>query len=168
MKVWLAGAFCSGKTTLAKNFSRHIVDVEREAMLGKNINNMTKQELVLYQKRLVERQWEKEQLMWEDFVTDNPLYVPLVYSRNVDQDVGRRTSEYLIDKAKYDLIFLCEPLEVVDDGMRHIDYDFQRKIHDDVVKVLEEFGVRYIHLVGDVQNRITKILECLEEETLKS
>ena len=156
MKIWIAWTFSSGKTTLAKQFQNHIIDVERE-MMRKPVAQMSKQELIEYQKKVMNKQIERETQM-ESFITDTPLYVCLAYVKNIwDEGLENRAIDRVTMAAKYDLIFLCEPLPIVNDGIRHIDVEFQKRIHLDIVKTLYYYWQSCILLSWTVQERVKQI-----------
>ena len=126
-------------------------------MKGKPVGEMTKKELIAFQYRVAEMQYQREQEM-EDFITDNPLYLSPAYCKQIDNDLYMWSLDFVKEKAKYDIVFVCEPLPIVNDWIRHSDDEFQKKIQDDILEMLEDFRVPYMIIKGSVEERKEQVL----------
>lgn len=157
MKIWVAWTFSSGKTTLASQFDNAILNVEREAMQWKPVGEMTKEEIIAFQYRVAEMQYSREQEAGE-FITDNPLYLSPAYCLQIDPFLYNWSLNFVKEKAKYDLICVCEPLPIEIDGIRHSDDNFQKKIHTDLIDVLNYFDVPFKFISWSVEERKKQLL----------
>ncbi len=137
MKIGIAGAFSSGKTTLAKEVSAYLPDYkldinsERELAdtLGFDFNHHTPVEKEKYQRYLLQKTTQTATEN-ENLITDTPLQVLLWYSEN--QQLRLLTQQAMINL--YDvLIFLPPELDIKDDGVRNIDKQYQEEV-DDLIK----------------------------------
>ena len=108
--------------------------------------------------RLVEiRQMNKEEV-WNYEVSDSSFITILAYNyfaldENHYKESYERITDYLI-KTPYDYIFYI-PIEfgIVDDWVRFIDENLQKKIDDKIKDILTELWLKYITLTGAIENR---------------
>lgn len=137
MKIGIAGAFSSGKTTLAKEVSSYLpdykLDINSERELADTLwfdfNNHTQVEKEKYQRYLLQKSTQTATEN-ENLITDTPLQVLLWYSEN--QQLRLLTQQAMINL--YDvLIFLPHELDIKDDGVRNINKQYQEEV-DDLIK----------------------------------
>lgn len=172
MKIAIVGAHGVGKTTLAKELSKHLKltvlpDAAREALLkGFTVNEGTSPEIQLW---ILSKQIEFEHDFKDNFIADKTLFDNIVYGRQLFDDVNfLNVLEDVIKRiAKYDL-FIYLPIEIplVDDG-RSMDPVFQEKIDKEYLKVLGEFGISYFQVRGSVKNRVRDALKIILSSSKK-
>ena len=108
--------------------------------------------------RLVEiRQMNKEEI-WNYEVSDSSFITILAYNYfALDEKHYKESYERITDylrKTPYDYIFYI-PIEfgIVDDWVRFIDENLQKKIDDKIKDILTELWLKYITLTGAIENR---------------
>ena len=134
MKIWIAGAFSTGKTTLAKELSTYLSDykldinIERELAkeLWYDFNNHTPAEREIYQRYLLQKTTQTATDN-KNLITDNPLQCTMWYAEN--QQVRLLTQQAMINL--YDvLLYLPPEISIKDDGVRNTDKKYQAEVDE--------------------------------------
>lgn len=158
MKVWIVWTFSSGKTTLAKQFPKHLIDVEREVLSSyPPLQSMTQKQLDKFQKDILLEQAHKEMTGQYD-ITDNPLYTSLAYIRMwCSNAMIERATTFIEQYAKYNKIYLATALDIENDWVRHTDKEFQMKIQNEIINVLKDFDKEFVVLPISLEERVKLI-----------
>ena len=174
MKVWVIWAFSTGKTTLVeklweklnkdKEVFKICTNIEREIadLLRFDFNNHTLWQKLTYQKWLL--QAILNELNYNNMVTDTPIHLLNVYCHN--PDLNKIVDKY---KTKYDILFYL-PIEfaIEDDGVRHVDVNYQKQIDDYIKKELIDTQNKNKDIVirtlrWDLKTRLDKALYWIEQ-----
>jgi len=134
MKIWIAGAFSTGKTTLAKELSTYLPDykldinIERDVadLLEFDFNNHTPAEREMYQRYLLQKT-TMTATSNENLITDTPVQVLMWYAEN--QQVRLLTQQAMINL--YDILLYLPPeISIKDDGVRNTDKKYQAEVDE--------------------------------------
>jgi len=136
MKIWIAWAFSTGKTTLAKELSSYLpeckldINIERELaeLLEYDFNNHTPDEEDMYQRYML----QKTTMIAtgnKDLITDTPLQTLLWYAEN--QQVRMLTQQAMSNL--YDILLYLPPeLDIENDWIRHINKKYQLEVDEQI------------------------------------
>lgn len=104
--------------------------------------------------------------MFDRCVLDSMAFT--VYGRSQDKvseeclvNCGQITDSII---RNYDVIFLCRPFgEIIADGIRNQDLDFQKTIDNIMLETAEDFGAKIISLEGPREERRDKVIEIINK-----
>jgi len=179
MKISFTGTGCSGKSTLlAKcreyydNRFQYVTEITRPiARKGMKINedgdDMT-------QTAIIEAHIKNNNLdnvMMDRCIVDGYAYTTWLYSQGkVTESVYTYAWNTLNEIVNdIDIIFHTAPVKMEDDGVRSVNRDFQKDIHDMTTELLEGrpwsemYKGRVIYLEGDIDKRFNDIKIAIEE-----
>jgi len=182
MRIAVTGSHGVGKTTLISHLLgvlnkeeekfKLLPETPRQAVeLGFTINENTPIETQFW---IFAKQIEMEHLAKNYFIADKCFIDLLAYSKFLFLDKPEFL-QVLNDIAKkavanYNLVIYVPAGEfpIEDDGVRSTDPKFQKEIDRLVVDILNEFGVSYIKISGNREERIGKVLEIVENLIIKN
>lgn len=163
MRIAITGAMGVGKTTLTNQLSealgiKLLPEVARQLIEeGHKLDGEATPELELltayYQEKLEEG---------DDWIADRCLIDILAYSTLLFTDEKLLNElDYRLYKAKYDIILYIPPeFPIEDDGFRSTDSDFQKKIDQEILKILKEY--KYYTIKGTREERLLQALEIIK------
>jgi nicotinamide riboside kinase len=171
-RIAIVGSFSTGKTTLAEEAAPKLglpllPEVAREvADLGFKLD---KDATVETETLIFMRQYYNE-MTHSEFVGDRSLVDVMAYAGWVLDNQERRKEFALwdtcLDIAKHHLrsqyshvFYLPIEFDIVADGLRPLDPDFQADIDRRMVHLLETNDIRYDTLTGSVEERLDALLE---------
>ncbi len=160
----------TGKTTIMKELLlilpyQPIREVARKFITRRWINLATcsNNRKTDFQITLFREQWRVEK-KHNSFISDRTLYDIVAYTKEVNIDFYNIQLEQLKkNPPDYDVIFYLSPweFELEDDGVRFTDPAFQRKIHNNLLKIYEMLGIEVVYISGTVQERLEQIIKVL-------
>ena len=161
MRIWVIGAFSTGKTTLIESIWKElkgykiITNTEREIadLLWFDFNNHTELELLKYQS--VASQKIIDEAITKNMITDTPIHLLQAYcEKPFTKNIVKRY--WWI----YDLLFYLPPeIDIEDDWIRHIDKKYQNQIDRNIKKILRHY--EHITLTGSIEQRTKLWLEII-------
>lgn len=171
-RVAIVGSFSTGKTTLAEAVAEPLElpllpEVAREvAALGFKLDKDATAEV---ETLIFLRQYYNE-MTHEDFVGDRSLIDVMAYAgwvldnqprrlENALWDVCEQIAEYQLRSQYTHVFYLPIEFDIVPDGLRPLDPDFQRDIDRRMVSILDRFAVRYESLTGSVDERVDALVK---------
>lgn len=168
MKIAIVWAHGVWKTTLSKELWNkldiHLIEdiVPMAHNLGFTINEDTPIETQFW---LTAKQMELER-SYENFIADKCLIDYYVYGKVLidDKDLINSIEKISERNSKYDYIFYI-PIEfdLVDDWLRPMDPEFQKKIDQEYKKFIDEKWLEYTTITGSVEERIEKIMNIINQ-----
>lgn len=172
MKIWIAWAFSTGKTTLAeelhKNLPNYLLDIDAERdladMLDFDFNNHDDLEKAKYQTRLYV--YSKNIVnVTDNIITDSPLQVHLWYTDDwVIYDLIYKNMSDLYDV----LLYLPPEIEIENDWIRNIDKEYQKKVDEKIKEACCVTEIRNPNCIvktikGDINERLIQSLEIIKD-----
>lgn len=174
-RIAIVGSFSTGKTTLAEEVAPKLdvpllPEVAREIVeLGFKLD---KDATVETEALIFLRQYYNE-MTHPEFVGDRSLIDALAYAGWVLEHQPRRKEFALwdscLDIAKHQLrsnythvFYLPVEFDIVADGLRPMDPEFQRDIDERMLKLLHHYDIRYETLTGSVEDRTQALLRSVE------
>ena len=179
MKVAVTGSHGVGKSTLINDILNYL---NREAGLSRsfklleetprqafklgfpiNENNTPETQLWIFAKQL-----EMELVANDDYIVYKCYVDLLAYALhffkerqdliNTLKDISSRAAN------KYDLVIYLPTGEfpIEDDGVRSTDTDFQERVDKLVLKILVEFGINYVKITGNKEERLRRAIELIK------
>lgn len=170
-RIAIVGSFSTGKTTLAETVAEPLglpllPEVAREvAAEGFKLDKDATPEV---ETLIFLRQYRNE-MIHEDFVGDRSLIDAMAYAGWVLDNQQRRKEFALWDacleiaehrlRSQYTHVFYL-PIEfdIVPDGLRPMDPDFQAEIDQRMVGLLDRYSIRYETLKGSVKERAETLI----------
>jgi len=165
MKISIEWAFSTGKSTLVKELWKLwynvVYDLERDLIKELwNPKDMTKEEINLFQNKLIDLQLEKERQ--KEVIFDWWLYTMLSYMKNNDINEYNKNIQKILKKAKYDKVFLTlNELDIEDDWIRSIDKEYQTKIQTTIAQLIKLNWDNFILLKWNIKQRLNTIIHNL-------
>lgn len=164
MKIGICGSFSTGKTTLATRLSsqirlRLLPEMIKVLSPNKSPKDMCDITLHSLQRNCINLQNASEQRNSE-FVAECCLYNYYAYSAAKNVPIFNMLAGLSLRLARepdrYDLLVYC-PIEfdIVDDGYRHLDKDFQLKIDSLIREVIKDKSVLIVQ--GNVDERVKQV-----------
>lgn len=182
MKLALTGAHGTGKTTLTNALRNHLLDSHSVSIcreVPRLIIDLTKEDeffrrgnnTLLRQSLIFLYQAIEDHLMAVDadiVITDRTMIDHLAYTLALFPAFPQ-TQEYVALREAiaswmqtYDYIFkLPIEFDVIDDGVREGDADFQRAIDKQIDALYQNFGIEPIDISGSVGERVNSIVDFL-------
>jgi len=170
-RVVLTGGPSSGKSTLVKELERRghriLHEVARRVIEERKCQSLTKEEQLIRQKLIYNRQVESERNLSGLVFLDRGAIDVVAYSKHL---LGYLPFE--IGTNNYSVVFSLERLPFVDDGLRVEKGDGEaQEIHEKILEAYTEFGYSLIHLPSflaktieeSVSKRADYLLSKLEE-----
>jgi nicotinamide riboside kinase len=72
-------------------------------------------------------------------------------------------------KWRYDkVIYLPPEFEIEDDWVRHIDYDYQKYIDNQIKETYKKFNISFYEVRWDIQSRILQVLNIINGKNKKA
>lgn len=167
MKIAIVWSHWVGKTTLSKKISQKLnLDIIEDIVpiahnMWFTINEETPIETQL---RLAAKQLELER-QYKGFITDKCLIDYYIYGKVLidDQDLIRVLDKISSRNAKYDYMFYL-PIEfdIVDDGLRPLDPEFQKNIDIEYKQFLDKENIDYHTITGSVEEREEQLMQIIQ------
>lgn len=176
-RIAIVGSFSTGKTTLAEEAAPKLglpllPEVAREvADLGFKLD---KDATVEVETLIFLRQYHNE-MTHPEFIGDRSLIDVMAYAGWVLDNQERRKEFALWDtclqiarhnlRSQYsDVFYLPVEFDIVPDGLRPLDPEFQSDIDRRVVHLLETNDIQYRTLTGTVEERMNGLVEAVGTE----
>lgn len=173
-RIAIVGSFSTGKTTLAEAAAPELglpllPEVAREVVeLGFKLD---KDATVETETLIFLRQYYNE-MTHSDFIGDRSLVDVMAYASWVLEHQERRKEFALwdtcLDIAKHhlrsqytDVFYLPIEFDIVPDGLRPMDPEFQQDIDRRLLGLLEMYDIVYSTLKGSVEDRVAAILDAV-------
>jgi deoxyadenosine/deoxycytidine kinase len=176
-RIAIVGSFSTGKTTLAEvaapklglpllpEVAREIVDLGFK--LDKDATVETETLIFL-------RQYYNE-MTHPEFVGDRSLVDVMAYASWVLENQERRKEFALWDtclsiarhhlRSQYtDVFYLPVEFDIVPDGLRPMDPEFQADIDDRMKHIMRTYDVKYRPLTGSVEERMDRLLHTVDKD----
>lgn len=179
MKISFTGTGCSGKSTLLKLCIDHygdkyqyVTEVTRPlARKGLKINEQGDDAT---QKAIIKAHISNNKLhdvIMDRCIVDGYAYTTWLYSQG---KVSQSVYDFAWDTLRkivndIDIIFHTEPLKLKRDGVRSVNRDFQKDIHDMTTELLQGdpwqkiYKGKVVYLTGDVDKRFNDIIMSIEQ-----
>ena len=175
-RIAIVGSFSTGKTTLAEEAAPKLglpllPEVAREIVeLGFKLD---KDATVETETLIFLRQYFNE-MTHREFIGDRSLVDVMAYASWVLEHQERRKEFALwdtcLDIAKHhlrsqytDVFYLPIEFEIVPDGLRPMDPDFQKDIDRRLVDLLARYDVKYSTLTGSISERLDALLAAIAD-----
>ena len=170
MKIAIVGSHGVGKTTLFNKLElegvEFIQETARELMgyMDHSTADMDDKEKGFFQQVALNHQIWRE-VEHERFIADRCVLDYLAYSHGLPfyDKLKDQVDFHLERHGGYDQIFFIPiefPLEV--DGLRFTDDKYQKEIDERLLGLIQEYGIPYEIITGDVEERLEKILNELK------
>lgn len=175
-RIAIVGSFSTGKTTLAEAAAAKVglpllPEVARE--IAAQGFKLDKDATVETETLIFLRQYYNE-MVHEQFIGDRSLIDVMAYAGWVLDNQQRRKEFALWDtcldiaqlhlRSQYsDVFYLPIEFDIVPDGLRPMDPDFQADIDRRLVGLLDRFAIRHRTLTGTVDERLDAMLGALED-----
>ncbi|HEX9711800.1 MAG TPA: ATP-binding protein [Actinomycetota bacterium] len=170
-RVAIVGSFSTGKTTLAEAIADHtrlplLPEVAREvAALGFKLDKDATPEV---ESLIFMRQYYNE-MVHGDFVGDRSLIDVMAYAGWVLDhqqrrkefalwEECRRIAQHTLRSQYTDVFYLPIEFDIVPDGLRPMDPEFQRDIDERIRGLLHDHDIVYEMLTGSVEERMDALL----------
>lgn len=177
MKIAISGAQCTGKTTILnklyelypnwvyfKNVVRDIANKgipindlgtndTQKAIMDAHIDNLSRAK--------IDKTYVYDRCLLDWFTYTNDLFK--------NNKISQKQFEYFEYNFKkninsYDIIFYLEPeFEIVDDGFRSTNKEYQNQIVNEFRNVIEKYRVPVIKVNGSVKERINLIIKTIKD-----
>lgn len=170
MKVAVIGSHGTGKSTIVNIVSKTlgwniIPDVAAEAFHKKFlINENTPPETQFW---ILSKQLEYERNTPDSWIMEKSLWDNIIYGAfSIKCKATINEIRKIVEaNASYDLVFYC-PIEfsIPDDGIRSLNVEFQKAIDDSLNKYLKRKKIKFHTLKGNIDERVKKALDIIEEK----
>lgn len=170
MRICVIGSQCVGKTTLVNLLSQNlslplITEVARD--FNKDDLNPCSSNCVDVQKQILKCQLDMEN-KYSSFISDRSSIDGLAYwlygcANQVDYTENSKYFKKAMNNAKkYTHIFYLRPeFEIVDDGFRSCDPQYQQDIDYYINLILDIFHIKHYQLTGNTKNRLRKAMDII-------
>lgn len=170
-KICIVGSQGVGKTTLTNLLSTKL----KIPVISEIARNFTKEQLqctnIEYpniQKRILELQLLEES-KYDSFISDRgsidnlAYFLYSCYDISSDLDNSFYVSQSINNALNYTHIFFLRPeWELVDDGFRDCDVNYQKSIDIIIKTILQLYNIKYYMLSGTIENRMKKAMEIIK------
>jgi len=169
-KCVISGGSCSGKSSIIEELKKRghycIEEVARAVIEKRNHLKIDLDEIITRQELVFEKQLELEkEINGESGICflDRGLIDNIAFSKYLIRKIPYRIDGINLDK-RYDIVFVPELLDYVDDGLRiESDETERKKIHDLIYETYKEFGYNPIKIpVMPVGKRADFIIDWLK------
>lgn len=106
----------------------------------------------------LEQKAQEQYMDW--FISDRSIRDNLAYARYISEELYQELVQQ-VDSTYDKLYFLPIQFDIIDDGVRPQDRQFQHDIQDTIIQILQENNVEYEMLHGDIDQRKNTILSFL-------
>jgi nicotinamide riboside kinase len=182
--IGFMGSSCSGKTTTARLLSKELGFILQEEVESLLLLEWISKDLIKGKNDLypsLSKKFQDEALSirengllnYSKLLTDRTPADLLVYNRIYVQpyfDESYKegfTNKVIKSMRGYTNLFLfpCGILDLEDNKLRTVDLQYQRRIHDELIKILDEFGIEHIVLSSDkmsISQRVEEVKNWLK------
>jgi GTPase SAR1 family protein len=169
MKIVIAGAQCTGKSTLLNELKKEVT-LSHFTFFNEIVRSLVKEEGIKinrnadYESQISIFKKHKENSLIPDFVSDRSSIDAFVYSYKnfkagcfTENEFLEFESLFLETSSLYDKIFfLPVEFEITSDGFRDTDKSYQKEINDLFLEVFYLYGINFISLTGDIIQRLER------------
>lgn len=106
----------------------------------------------------LEQKAQEQYMDW--FISDRSIRDNLAYARYISEELYQELVQQ-VDSTYDKLYFLPIQFDIIDDGVRPQDRQFQHDIQDTIIQILQENNIEYEMLHGDIDQRKNTILSFL-------
>ena len=184
IRIGLMGSSCSGKTTTAEILSKELnLKLEKEfesELLSEWISKgiiKSKNDLIpelsrkFQEKALSTREYNSEDVKRgisdrtaADLLVYNRIYVQPYFSPDCAIEFTNRC-KVIMDTYTHLFLFPAGVLTLEDNGARTINVDYQKRIHESLINILNEFKLTYTALSPrklTIEERVQEVRQCLK------
>ncbi len=161
MKIALTWTHSTGKTTLLADLKQTkqlksiptIQEIAR-AMIEKKYETGTEE----FQREVIRRQIEAENTL-KSFISDRSVFDNLAYSKAISDELYQELKDIASNQTYDKIIFLPIEFDLIDDGVRFTDLQFQREIQNHILQILTDTKTHFKIITGSREERVEKALE---------
>ena len=176
MKIIFTGAQGTGKTSVMDALPESLHKIKGITRKVINDNNLSINECSNnYTQKHIFDAYEDELTTNDNYIAERGLIDVLAYSISrmnagyCSKSLIEKQFEHLMKFSEYnkDAVYVYFPIEfeIVNDGTRSIDKEFQKEIDDIINEILEvlktRYGTKFIKITGSVEERIKQIEKLL-------